>query len=61
MVGVLLILVLLGGERLAASDKSSGWWSRRPLPLRGAALALFVCLIILFAVDTGNEFIYIQF
>ncbi|HNQ79656.1 MAG TPA: MBOAT family O-acyltransferase [Candidatus Aminicenantes bacterium] len=61
VVGVLLILVLLGGERLAASDKSSGWWSRRPLPLRGAALALFVCLIILFAVDTGNEFIYIQF
>ena len=61
LVGVLLILALLGGERLAAGRKFSGWWARRPLPLRGAALALFVCLIILFAVDTGNEFIYIQF
>jgi len=32
-----------------------------PRPVKIAAFALFVCLLIIFSVDTGNEFIYFQF
>ncbi|HLP45870.1 MAG TPA: MBOAT family O-acyltransferase [Candidatus Kapabacteria bacterium] len=34
---------------------------RIPAPVKTAGFALFICLIIIFAVDTTNEFIYLQF
>ncbi|MCX6564807.1 MAG: hypothetical protein NTW38_00015 [Candidatus Aminicenantes bacterium] len=61
LVNALLVLLLIAAEGLAANRRLPGRWERLPLPLRGALLALFVCLIILFSMDAGNEFIYIQF
>jgi len=61
LVNSLLVLLLIAAERPAAKRDRPGLWKRLPLPLRSALLALFVCLTILFSMDAGNEFIYIQF
>jgi D-alanyl-lipoteichoic acid acyltransferase DltB (MBOAT superfamily) len=37
------------------------FWVRMPRPVRIALFALFICIIIIFSVDTTNEFIYFQF
>jgi D-alanyl-lipoteichoic acid acyltransferase DltB (MBOAT superfamily) len=37
------------------------FWQRLPRPVKMAALAFFCCLLIVFAVDNSNEFIYFQF
>jgi alginate O-acetyltransferase complex protein AlgI len=55
---VILFLVLEAFEA-----RRSGWpWVRRiPMPVRLAAAALFVGLIAILAVNSANEFIYVQF
>lgn len=51
---ILLEIILKNRHRLRFIEKI-------PLELKIAAYVLFVCLIIIFAVDSANEFIYFQF
>ncbi|MCJ7610952.1 MAG: hypothetical protein MUP19_01705, partial [Candidatus Aminicenantes bacterium] len=65
-VGVLLFLasllvVFILSEWLIKNRKSL-WGERRiPAPVQAVAYALFLCLIIILAADTSNEFLYFQF
>ncbi len=65
-VGVILFLgsilaVFILAEILIMNRKAL-WGDRRvPAPLQAAAYALFLCLIIILAADTSNEFLYFQF
>ena len=65
-VGVILFLgsilaVFILAEVLIMNRKAL-WGDRRvPAPLQAAAYALFLCLIIILAADTSNEFLYFQF
>ncbi|MHB8055617.1 MAG: MBOAT family O-acyltransferase, partial [Candidatus Aminicenantales bacterium] len=56
-----LLAVFVLGEGLCKNRKAL-WGERRvPAAVQAAALALFLCLIIILAADTGNEFLYFQF
>lgn len=52
---------------LAAGQLLSGWMANRkeeldvPLPLRAVAVAVLICLLIVFSPDTSPKFIYFQF
>jgi alginate O-acetyltransferase complex protein AlgI len=65
-VGVLLFLasllvVFILSEWLIKNRKAL-WGERRiPAPVQAVAYALFLCLIIILAADTSNEFLYFQF
>ena len=56
-----LLLVFLCLEFFTKNQERLGFWRRWPLPLKTAAFALFCCLLVVFAVDNANEFIYFQF
>ena len=58
--GALLIVFILMEILLKNKDKMP-FWKKVPGPVQAAALALFLCLIIILAADTGNEFLYFQF
>jgi len=56
-----LLAVFILGEGLIKNRKAL-WGERRvPAPVQAAAYALFLCLIIILAADTSNEFLYFQF
>jgi len=56
-----LLAVFVAGEGLIKNRKTL-WGERRvPAPVQAAAYALFLCLIIILAADTSNEFLYFQF
>lgn len=57
---VLILIFIL----MEIAYKNRGKWAfiaRIPAVVKIAAFALFICLIVIFAVDTSNEFIYFQF
>jgi len=58
---IVLILLVIGLE--AFFKKHARWpaWQKLPRPLRTAAFALFLCLIMILAMDANNEFIYFNF
>ncbi len=58
---VALVLLFLFLESLDSHRSKWPWIRRIPAPLKLAAVALFVCLIAILAVNSGNEFIYVQF
>jgi len=65
-IGAILFLgALLAAFILAEwliKNRKSVWGERRvPAPVQAAAFALFICLMIILAVDTSNEFLYFQF
>jgi alginate O-acetyltransferase complex protein AlgI len=55
----LLILFLILEFAYKNRDRL-GFWLRWPIMIKTAIYALFCCLIVIFAVDTSNEFIYFQ-
>jgi alginate O-acetyltransferase complex protein AlgI len=56
-----LLAVFMLSEGLIKNRKSL-WGERRiPAPVQAAAYALFLCLIVILAADTSNEFLYFQF
>ncbi len=56
-----LLLVFMGLEFFYKNKDRLAFWQRWPMALKTAAFALFCCLLIVFAVDSSNEFIYFQF
>ena len=54
VVFILLEIIYKNKERISNFKRVPGW-------VRIAGYALVICLIIIFAVDTSNEFIYFQF
>jgi len=56
---LLLVFVIL--EFFYKNQGRLAFWQRWPMALKTAAFALFCCLLIVFAVDSSNEFIYFQF
>ena len=65
-VGLILFLSVLVGvfvviEALLKNRKALIGERRLPPAVAAAAYALFLCLIIILAADTGNEFLYFQF
>ena len=65
-VGVILFLGILLAVFILAEglikNRKSIWGERRvPAPVQAVAYALFICLIIILAADTSNEFLYFQF
>ncbi|MBN2346382.1 MAG: hypothetical protein JXO51_08310, partial [Candidatus Aminicenantes bacterium] len=57
--GLLALFVTL--EFFLKNKERFVFWQRLPVLVRTAAFALFCCLLVVFAVDTANEFIYFQF
>jgi D-alanyl-lipoteichoic acid acyltransferase DltB (MBOAT superfamily) len=57
----ILVAVFSLMEYVQRNPEQCAILARLPRPLKVGAFALFVCLIIVFAVDTENEFIYSQF
>ncbi|MCX6558192.1 MAG: MBOAT family protein, partial [Candidatus Aminicenantes bacterium] len=61
---LLLLLPFLLIEFFYKNSEHGGriaFWRRFPKPVKMAFFALFCCLLIVFAMDTANEFIYMQF
>lgn len=58
--GILVLLFILV-EAILRSKKRAVLLDRLPPLVRTAGTALLICLLILFAADTANEFIYAQF
>ncbi|MCP4216159.1 MAG: MBOAT family protein [bacterium] len=58
---LLMIALFILLEILYKNRSRLEFMSRIPFVLKIAGFALFICLIIIFAVDTSNEFIYLQF
>src|SRR5262249_33225198 len=56
---LLLALMVYAGESLQRD--SLPLFPRVPRPIKIASLALFLCLMAIFAVNTENEFIYFRF
>ncbi len=61
LVSVVLVLLFVAAERLYNRRAWPAARRRLPLALGAVLLALIVALVVLLAVDTGNEFIYIRF
>ena len=55
------VLVLIALEILIKNREKLGFLNKLPREVKVAAVMFFLCLIIIFAVDHGNEFIYFQF
>jgi alginate O-acetyltransferase complex protein AlgI len=58
---IILVGLFILVEILYKNRGKIEWMQRIPAVVKIASFALFICLIIVFAVDTSNEFIYIQF
>ncbi len=58
--GSLLVLFILAEFLMMNKDRFFAG-RKLPAPVQVVAMAFFVCLIIILAVDTGNEFLYFQF
>jgi D-alanyl-lipoteichoic acid acyltransferase DltB (MBOAT superfamily) len=58
---IILLSIFILVEILYKNREKSKWLQRIPAVVKIAGFALFICLIIVFAVDTSNEFIYFQF
>lgn len=56
-----LLIVFILVEILILNKDRMPFWKKVPAPVQAAALALFLCLIIILAADTSNEFLYFQF
>lgn len=61
MFNILLVLVFIVLELLYKNRAKMTFIQRMPDLIKIALFALFICLIVIFAVDTSNEFIYIGF
>jgi alginate O-acetyltransferase complex protein AlgI len=61
LAGTVLIVAVIGLEALFKNPGRRIFWQRLPGPLKVAAFALGLCLIVILAVSTGNEFIYFNF
>lgn len=58
----LIMIVIFIAMEIAYKNRAKWTFIQRiPTVVKIAAFALFICLIIIFAVDTSNEFIYFQF
>jgi alginate O-acetyltransferase complex protein AlgI len=58
---LILVIVFILLEILYKNREKLSIIQRIPSVVKVAGFALFICLIIIFAVDTSNEFIYLQF
>lgn len=58
---VILVVVFILLEILYKNREKLVFVQRIPALVKVAGFALFICLIIIFSVDTSNEFIYLQF
>lgn len=58
---IVLVLVFVAMELVYKNSEKWTFVQRIPALVKIAGFALFICLIIIFAVDTSNEFIYFQF
>ena len=58
---IILLAVFILVEIFYKNRKKIKWMQRIPVVVKIAGFALVICLIIVFAVDTSNEFIYFQF
>ncbi|UCH97673.1 MAG: MBOAT family protein [Candidatus Aminicenantes bacterium] len=58
---LVLVVIFILVEILYKNREKMKWLQRMPEPVKVAGFALFICLIIVFAVDTTNEFIYFRF
>ena len=56
-----LLLLFLGLNAIYWKGPEWPWMRKVPLPLKLAGYALFVCLMILLAVNSANEFLYVKF
>jgi alginate O-acetyltransferase complex protein AlgI len=56
-----LLLFFITIEYFNKNRERIVFWQRFPRPVKMAAFAFFCCLLIVLALDTSNEFIYMQF
>jgi hypothetical protein len=56
-----LVAVFVLAEVLQKHRKALWGEFRLPAPVQAVALAFCLCLLIILAADTGNEFLYFQF
>jgi hypothetical protein len=59
--GLVLLLIFLTLEYFYKNKDRIVFWQRLPWQAKTAALAFSCCLMIVFSVDSSNEFIYFQF
>jgi alginate O-acetyltransferase complex protein AlgI len=58
---LVLLLFFLIAEYFYKNRERLVFWQRFPQPVKMAAFAVFCCLLLLMAMDSSNEFIYMQF
>ena len=58
---IILVGLFILVEILYKNRGKMKWLQRTPAVVKIAGFALIICLIIVFAVDTSNEFIYFRF
>jgi alginate O-acetyltransferase complex protein AlgI len=58
---IILLLLFLLIEYFYKNSDRIVFWQRFPRPVKMAAFAFFCCLLLVLALDTSNEFIYMQF
>ncbi len=58
---LILLLFFLIVEYFIKNRDRLVFWQRFPQPVKMAAFAIFCCLMLIFAMDYSNEFIYLQF
>jgi hypothetical protein len=58
---LIIVVIFIVLEILYKNSGKLLFIQRAPKVLKVAGFAFFICLIIIFAVDTSNEFIYLQF
>jgi alginate O-acetyltransferase complex protein AlgI len=58
---IILVAIFILVEILYKNRGKIKWMQRIPAVVKIAGFALFICLIIVFSVDTSNEFIYFKF
>jgi alginate O-acetyltransferase complex protein AlgI len=56
-----LVIIFIIMEIVYKNKDNLMFLRRIPIVIKVAVFALFICLVIIFAVDTSNEFIYFQF
>ena len=58
--GSLLFIFIIADALMMSKDKIR-FLKNIPVPVQAMVWALFLCLIIILAADTSNEFLYFQF
>jgi len=58
---LILVIIFILMEIVYKNIEKISFYKRIPLAVKIAGFALFICLTIIFAVDTSNEFIYFKF